>query len=366
MIKSQSKNQRSLYMKKILNISIVAALAVSPMLAFAEGESYQGGSATSLTGNDANIPFALSADASNDGTNVVTASYVKGAYNDLTRKINTVAAAAGTDATTKITQAAGNGLAGNNGVLSVNVASAGGLAITDDALNVVTDGTTIVKDETNGTLSVGAIAESQVTGLQTDLNNKQGILTNNDATENADTSINTTVLTTVGATGTNNSLVTEKAVRDAITAATTTANMVTTTGTQTLTNKTIDVDSNTVSNIEVDNFKSTAIVTSTPGIAAATADASDTALPTEKAVRSAITSATSGMVTETSLSGGTLAVSANTLQVGGKAVATQSGVKSTIAASTVTIPVLATWGDTQTSNGSTLSITAPANYTDPS
>lgn len=52
---------------------------------------------------------------------------------------------------------------------------------------------------------------------------------------------------------------------------------------QTLTNKTIDADSNTITNIETDNFKEDAISTSIPS-----ADAVDTKLVTEKAVADAV------------------------------------------------------------------------------
>lgn len=94
------------------------------------------------------------------------------------------------------------------------------------------------------------------------------------------------IVTSVGSTGADTSIPTEKAVRSAITTAT--SGMVTETGTQTLTNKTIDADSNTISNLEVDNFKANVVRTSTDGVRLPSS-ASDTALITEKAASSFFT-----------------------------------------------------------------------------
>lgn len=90
------------------------------------------------------------------------------------------------------------------------------------------------------------------------------------------------IVTSVGATGADTSLPTEKAVRSAITTATT--NMVTTTGTQTLTNKTIDGDDNTIQDLSTGVFKSGVLQTTVR----ASSSASDSSLATEKAIATAI------------------------------------------------------------------------------
>ena len=90
------------------------------------------------------------------------------------------------------------------------------------------------------------------------------------------------IVTSVGATGADTSLPTEKAVRSAISTAT--SGMVTLTGTQTLTNKTIDGDDNTIQDLSTGVFKSGVLQTTVR----ASSSASDSSLATEKAIATAI------------------------------------------------------------------------------
>lgn len=86
-------------------------------------------------------------------------------------------------------------------------------------------------------------------------------------------------------TATDTAIATEKAVRDAIDDAV--EGMVTVDGTQTLTNKTIDADENSIVDLTLTNMKSGVIVDSTAGIAAP-GSASDAKVATEKAIANAL------------------------------------------------------------------------------
>lgn len=82
-------------MKKLLNISVIAALAILPMAAnAATGEvvSVADPAHSEASGITASTSpkYALAVEAETDSTNVATASYVKGAYNQAMKAINKV------------------------------------------------------------------------------------------------------------------------------------------------------------------------------------------------------------------------------------------------------------------------------------
>ena len=125
--------------------------------------------------------------------------------------------------------------------------------------------------------------------IRTELDKKQDKVTT--ATENHiatwDANGNTkdsgkSFVTSVGTTGADTNIPTEKAVRSAITTAT--DGMVTLTGTQTLTNKTIDADDNTIQDLTVSNLKSGVLQTTVR----ASSSATDTTIVSEKAVATAV------------------------------------------------------------------------------
>ena len=88
--------------------------------------------------------------------------------------------------------------------------------------------------------------------------------------------------------------------------------------TDTLTNKTINADNNTVSNIEVDNFKGTAIVTEAEGIGSSD---NDTSLPTSAAVKDYVDTQITAEDLDITTDSGTIAIDldSETLTIGGTA-----------------------------------------------
>ena len=101
---------------------------------------------------------------------------------------------------------------------------------------------------------------------------------------------------------------------------------------QTLTNKTIDVDNNTVSNIEVDNFKGTAIVTEAEGISSSD---NDTSLPTSAAVKDYVDTQITAEDLDVTTDSGTIAIDldSETLTIAG----TTNEVETSATGNTVTI-----------------------------
>lgn len=258
-------------MKKLLGISLFAVLAATPLMASAADTA------------PVAIPEAKSGLAAN-GTNVVTATkgkyyagetitdadkaaaasaaYVKGAYNAAISAVNKVAEGK-QDALTP-----GDGINITNDVISVKFIGNGGLeADTNGALSVNIDNETITKD------TVGAIKVGNIT-----VNNVASTSLSKGTSQNAE----------------NAKLTTKGYVDEKVSSAT--SGMVTADSTTTFTNKTINAEGNSITNLKTTNFKSGTIVTSvgTTG--------SDTALPTEKAVRTAITNATANSATKEGVS----------------------------------------------------------------
>ena len=158
--------------------------------------------------------------------------------------------------------------AGDYLVMSSDVAAGGTITANDVSKIDNTEATDIVHLNTTQTLTNKTIdADDNTIADLTTSNFKSG-----------------TVVTSVGGTGSDTALPTEKAVRSAISTATT--NMVTTTGTQTLTNKTIDADDNTIQDLAVANFKTGVVQTAVR----ASSSASDSCLATEKAIAVAVES----------------------------------------------------------------------------
>ena len=231
----------------------MALLAVSPMLANAQAiptaNTYDEPAHTDNTNVASNNPqYALVGIDDSEQGHIASTAYVKGAYNSTIRAINKVAQTA------------------------------------DSAVKSVAEGST------NGTVSVNG-TDVAVHGL--------GSAAYTDSTDydgaGAAAAVETKLTTGGGASGYDINAKTLKVQG---------VNVATVSGEQTLTNKTIDADNNTIQDLTLGNLKeglvSDEVRTLTQNDAGYTDWSTNKTIATEKAVSQAISGAVSGMVTESS------------------------------------------------------------------
>ena len=217
-------------MKKLLGISLVAMLAVSPLAANAAavagsptsyGENQPTGDAKAAVLGGAPLYQLVEANTATDG-NAASAGYVKGAYNAAIKAVNKVHDEV-TSLNTNALTTAGNGLAKDGNTVSVDMTTNGGLQFTG---------------ETDGSKTVGVKAgngiELDSTGVNVKAKTNGGITVDSTGvslTNGVQGATNTTTYTGTG-------LTTQGYVDEKV--ATVTSGMVTETGTQELSNKTLN------------------------------------------------------------------------------------------------------------------------------
>ena len=162
-------------MKKLLNISVIAALAVLPLAANAAVTDADPGDTNANAPVATNAPkYSLAAAESNDG-NVATAGYVKGAYNAAIKAINKVSETAGNAANQDLTNLSATGKANVSAQGTVDTTgttsyTAGTVGAAINAIKTTADGAVqsvtvngTALQETNGGVNV-TIAEGSTNG----------------------------------------------------------------------------------------------------------------------------------------------------------------------------------------------------------
>jgi len=206
--------------------------------------------------------------------------------------------------------------------------------VTAQDLDLTTDSGTIDIDLDSETLTVagGTGIDSSATGTTVTLAIDSTVATLTGTQTLTNKTLTTPVISTISNTGT-------------LTLPTSTDTIVGRATTDTLTNKTIDADNNTLSNVEVDNFKASAVVTQAEGISA---NDNDTTLPTSAAVKDYVDTALTAEDLDITTDSGTIAIDldSETLTVAGG-----TGLDSSATGNTVTLAIdstVATLTGTQT------------------